>query len=48
MERNEKMYQKRGDPAGGPLQGWRQRLYTIIFESDTRAGRWFDQGLMKG
>ena len=54
MERKRKMYQKRGTQAapprpvaaGRPLQGWRQRLYTIIFESDTRAGRWFDQGLI--
>ena len=55
MERNEKMYQKRGKRAGlpsrkalagQPLQGWRLRLYTMIFESDTRAGRWFDQGLI--
>nr|QLG20449.1 potassium voltage-gated channel subfamily KQT [uncultured bacterium]QLG20491.1 potassium voltage-gated channel subfamily KQT [uncultured bacterium] len=29
-----------------PLQSWRLRLYTIIFESDTRAGRWFDQCLI--
>lgn len=28
------------------LQGWRLRLYTVIFEADTRAGRWFDQGLI--
>lgn len=28
------------------LQGWRLRLYTIIFESDTRAGRWFDVALI--
>lgn len=24
------------------LSGWRLRVYTIIFEADTRAGRWFD------
>lgn len=29
-----------------PLSGWRLRLYTIIFEADTRAGRWFDQALL--
>ena len=23
-------------------QGWRQRMYIVIFEADTRAGRWFD------
>ncbi len=27
---------------GGPREGWQQRLYIIIFEADTRAGRWFD------
>jgi voltage-gated potassium channel len=27
---------------GRPLAGWRLRLYTIIFEADTRAGRAFD------
>jgi len=27
---------------GRPLTGWRLRLYTIIFEADTRAGRAFD------
>ncbi|WPC65077.1 hypothetical protein [Rhodoferax ferrireducens] len=25
---------------GQPLTGWRLRLDTIIFEVDTRAGRW--------
>ncbi len=28
------------------LSGLRLRLYTIIFEADTRAGRWFDLGLI--
>jgi voltage-gated potassium channel len=27
---------------GMPLQGWRRRLFIVIFESDTRAGRLFD------
>jgi voltage-gated potassium channel len=27
---------------GKPAGGWRLRLYTIVFESDTRAGRMFD------
>ncbi len=27
---------------GRPEAGWRRRLYTIIFEADTRAGRLFD------
>jgi voltage-gated potassium channel len=31
---------------GKPLAGWRLRLYTIIFEADTQAGRWFDQALI--
>lgn len=31
---------------GKPLAGWRLRLYTIIFEADTRAGRHFDQWLI--
>ena len=31
---------------GKPLDGWRLKLYTIIFEADTRAGRWFDQALL--
>ena len=29
-----------------PLSGWRLRLYTIVFEADTRAGRLFDQALI--
>ena len=29
-----------------PLQGWRLRWYTVIFEADTRAGRLFDQALI--
>lgn len=31
---------------GQPLAGWRQRIYAVIFESDTRAGRRFDQALI--
>jgi voltage-gated potassium channel len=31
---------------GRPLPGWRQRLFTVIFESDTRAGRAFDIALL--
>lgn len=31
---------------GRPAQGWRLRLYTIIFEADTRAGRAFDVALI--
>ena len=35
-------------PAPGPAAaaGWRQRLYIIIFEADTRAGRLFDEALI--
>ncbi len=31
---------------GKPASGWRRRCYSVVFESDTRAGRWFDLGLM--
>jgi voltage-gated potassium channel len=31
---------------GRPAAGWRRELYTIIFESDTRAGLLFDQALL--
>jgi len=31
---------------GKPLSGWRLQLYTVIFEADTRAGRWFDKCLI--
>jgi voltage-gated potassium channel len=31
---------------GRPERGWRLRLYTIIFEADTRAGRLFDLVLL--
>jgi voltage-gated potassium channel len=31
---------------GRPEQGWRLRMYTIIFEADTRAGRIFDLTLI--
>lgn len=34
------------DGLGKPLSGWRLRLYTIIFEADTRAGRLFDKWLI--
>lgn len=35
-----------GHPYGRPLEGWRLRLYTIIFEADTRAGKLFDEALI--
>src|SRR5690349_9096144 len=31
---------------GKPASGWRRRLYTVIFESDTREGRAFDLALI--
>lgn len=31
---------------GKPERGLRERLYTVIFEADTRAGRWFDLSLI--
>src|SRR5687768_11898512 len=31
---------------GRPLEGWRLRLYIVIFEADTRAGRLFDLWLI--
>lgn len=31
---------------GRPVTGWRLRLYTLIFEADTRAGRAFDVTLI--
>jgi len=31
---------------GKPPTGWRLRLYTVIFEADTRARRLFDQWLI--
>ncbi len=34
------------DVFGKPLVGWRLRLYTVIFEADTRAGRLFDKWLI--
>lgn len=38
--------QTQRDHLGRPNAGWRLRLYTIIFESDTRAGRIFDLTLI--
>jgi len=37
---------ERDDDLGRPQEGWRLALYTVIFESDTRAGRRFDQWLV--
>ncbi|HWW08343.1 ion transporter [Collimonas sp.] len=35
-----------GSKFGKPDRGWRERLYTIIFEADTAAGRRFDTALL--
>jgi len=40
------MSSNKANVLGKPLSGWRLQLYTIIFEADTRAGRWFDQALI--
>ncbi|GAB4206609.1 MAG: ion transporter [Tibeticola sp.] len=39
-------HRAQAETLGRPLQGWRLRLYTIIFEADTRAGQWFDRALI--
>ncbi len=31
---------------GRPLSGWRERMYIVIFEADTRAGRIFDLSMI--
>lgn len=46
MQANPPQPEARGDVLGKPLGGWRLRLYIIIFEADTRAGRLFDQALI--
>ncbi|WP_338416289.1 ion transporter [uncultured Sphaerotilus sp.] len=33
-------------PLGKPEAGWRLRMYIVIFEADTPAGRWFDLALI--
>ena len=33
-------------PSSAPVQTLRQRMYTVIFEADTRAGKLFDQVLI--
>jgi voltage-gated potassium channel len=37
---------KASDDFGRPAEGWRLRVYTIIFEADTHAGRSFDLALL--
>src|SRR5690606_21090718 len=34
------------DPQSDPRTGWRARVYDVIFETDTRAGRLFDIALL--
>jgi len=34
------------DALGRPASGWRLRLFRVIYESDTRAGRLFDQAIV--
>ena len=38
--------QAQAEHLGRPLSGWRLRVYTVIFEADTRVGRAFDVGLI--
>ncbi len=40
------LQQIQADRLGRPLSGWRLKVYTIIFEADTRAGRAFDMVLI--
>lgn len=40
------LQQQQADRLGRPLSGWRLRVYTVIFEADTRAGRAFDMALI--
>jgi len=37
---------KHAPPRGGPAATWRLRIYTVIFEADTRSGRFFDLTLI--
>jgi len=37
------MADPQGDDLGRPQRGWRRRAYRVIYESDTAAGRLFDQ-----
>ena len=40
------LQQIQADRLGRPLSGWRLKVYTVIFEADTRAGRAFDMALI--
>ncbi len=46
MTRSARPGPTRADTLGRPATGWRLRLYTVIFEADTRAGRAFDLALI--
>lgn len=46
MTRQPSRRESGAQPYGRPQAGWRLRMYTVIFESDTRAGRWFDLTLI--
>ena len=37
---------QRTEQIGKPLSGWRLKVYTIIFEAETPAGRRFDLALL--
>lgn len=40
------LQQTQAERLGRPLAGWRLKVYTVIFEADTRAGRAFDMVLI--
>lgn len=42
MIKNNQQKQSAADDFGKPLAGWRQSLYVIIFEADTKTGKRFD------
>lgn len=46
MQRTSTAYRMSADDYGRPSAGWRLRMYTIIFEADTRTGRLFDLTLI--
>jgi len=46
MQRTSTPYPMSADDYGRPAAGWRLRMYTIIFEADTRTGRLFDLTLI--
>ena len=46
MQRTSTPYPMSTGEYGRPAAGWRLRMYTIIFEADTRTGRLFDLTLI--